>query len=504
MNSLSLMNEISDLCSKNRIIPFLGAGCSASILNYNWDSLIAEIASEYNISDSGNMQIAQRFINQYGKEKFCKYLESKLSIDEFDDNKGYAYLAVASMAIGTIYTTNQDNVMEKCCEKHGFRYKSIITIEDLISAEIGEGLYIKYHGDYSVPASVVFGEDDYLDRIDDKDYFIDIKLKSDMLGRNILFVGYSFRDINLKLLFRRLKNVFGTIPKSYMIAWDLNDDLQKECIKYNIQIINPKEIYPDDDIPTSYFKTMTKFNDLVFQKKAHLSIDDFFNHKHSRKVVSSFEVDALDRLFGTVETEKFINKFRSKMDIAFIPDDFEISVVKLFIRLSNSCSEENVNNLNGLMFNLKLKNKFNIFVTMVYFYIAYNVIQKSSDDFFSYYSIGLTSYPQELVILALAVAFEVLAKYSISVSDYYRGAISTITDRSINVNILPNNVKKYILEQFRNVWKQKHTIYENPVERQIQFPSNSINSRHSIDLVCEMYDITHDRNRNPYFDIMGL
>jgi len=91
----------------------------------------------------------------------------------------------------------------------------------LISAKIGEGLYLKYHDDYSVPESVVFGEDDYLDRIDDKDYFIDVKLKADMLGRNIMFIGYSFRDINLKLLFRRLKNVIGTIPKSYMIVWEL-------------------------------------------------------------------------------------------------------------------------------------------------------------------------------------------------------------------------------------------------------------------------------------------
>lgn len=502
MNSLSLLYQISDLCSENRIIPFLGAGCSASILNCDWDSLIAEIAAQYNISDSGNMKIAQRFIDQYGKDKFCEFLKSKLSIDDFDDNKGYAYLAVASMAIGTIYTTNQDNVMEMCCEKHGFRYKSIITIEDLISAKIGEGLYLKYHGDYSVPKSVVFGEDDYLDRIDDKDYFIDIKLKADMLGRNILFIGYSFRDINLKLLFRRLKNVFGTIPISYMIVWELNEDLQKECSKYNIQIINPKEIYADDDIPTAYFKTLNQFNDLVFKKKTHLSISDFFNHKHSRKVVSSFEIDTLDRLLGTVDNEQYINKFRTKMDIAFIPDDFEIAVVRLFIRLSNSCSEKDVEHLNGLMFNLKLKNQFNIFITMVYFYVAHNSISKSSDDSPSYSSIRLVSYPEELVILALAVAFDISTKHNIPVSDYYRGPISIITDRSINVNALPANVKGYIEGQFESAWKQKHTTYENPIKRQLRLQSDSINPKHNIDLVCKMFDIVHDRNRNPYFEIM--
>lgn len=504
MDSLKLLNEISDLCSENRIIPFLGAGCSASILNCDWDSLMNEIVAQYNISDSGNMKIAQRFIDQYGKDKFCEFLKDKLSINDFDDDKGYVYLAVASMAIGTIYTTNQDNVMEKCCEKHGFKYKSIITIEDLISAKIGEGLYLKYHGDYSIPESVVFSEEDYLDRIDDKDYFIDVKLKADMLGRNILFIGYSFRDINLKLFFRRLKNVFGRIPRSYMIVWELSDELQKECNKYNIEIINPKEIYPDEDSPTAYFKTITKFNNLVFKKKSHLSIDDFFNYKYSKKVVSSLEIDALNRLLGTVENEEFIKKFRTKMDGTLIPDDFEIAVVKLFIRLSISCSEEDAKQLDGLMFNLKLKNRFNIFIIMVYFYIAYNSMPEDYNDNFSYLSIRLPSYPEELIVFALAVAFEVLTKQNIPVSDYYRGPISIITDRSINVNALPVNIKSYISCQFENVWKQKYTTCENPIKRQLRLQHGDINPRHNIALVSELFDIIHDRNKNPYFDIMKL
>ena len=136
----------------------------------------------------------------------------------------------------------------------------------------------------------------------------------------------------------------------------------------------------------------------------HLSINDFFNHKHSQKVVSAHEIDTLDRLLGTVENDQYINKFRAILDIALIPVDFEISVVKLFIRLSISCSEEDVKHLDGLMFNLKLKNQFNIFITMVYFYVAHNSILKRTDDIFSYISIGLVSYPAELVVLALAVA----------------------------------------------------------------------------------------------------
>jgi len=156
------------------------------------------------------------------------------------------------------------------------------------------------------------------------------------------------------------------------------------------------------------------------------------------------------------------------------------------------------------MFNLKLKNQLNLFIAMVYYYVAHNSVSKCSNDFSSYYSIGLSSYPQELVILALAVAFDVLTKHNVAVSDYYRGPISIITDRSISVNALPINVKSYIAGQFESIWKQKHTTYENPIKRQLRLELNSIDSRHNSDLVCEMFDIVYNRDRNPYFDIMGL
>ena len=502
MNSFELLEKISDLCSENRIIPFLGAGCSAQMLSYTWNSLMSEIAAQYKIADLGNMKIAQRFIDYYGKKEFCKILESKLSVDDFDDDKGYIYLAIASMGIGTIYTTNQDNAMEKCCEKHGFEYKPIITLDDLVTVKIGEGLYIKYHGDYSVPDSVVFGEDDYLDRIDDKDNFIDTKLKADVLGRNLLFIGYSFRDINLKLFLRRLKNLFGKIPTSFMIAWEITDNLNKECEKYSIQIVDPKEIFPNESATTAYCKTLNKFNDLVYQKKTRLLIDDFFNHKRSRKVVSMHEIDSLNRLLGTVDCEHFVQKFRTIMDRTLIPDDFEMHVVRLFIRLAKFVDKESVSCLYGLMFNLELKNQFNTFIVMVYFYISCNSISQAGNDLGGYSSIGLSFYPQELIILAISVAFDVLTKQNIQISDYYRGAISIVTDRSINIELLPYEIKHYINRQFSIAWAQKYTTYENPIKRQLRLRENREECVDRVNLVCMMYDMVHDESRNPYYSLM--
>jgi len=95
-----------------------------------------------------------------------------------------------------------------------------------------------------------------------------------------------------------------------------------------------------------------------------------------------------------------------------------------------------------------------------------------------------------------------LTKHNIPISDFYRGSISTITDRSINVNALPVNVKGYIISQFENAWKQKYTTYENPIKRQLRLQADSINPSHNADLVCEMFDIVHDKDQNPYYHIM--
>ena len=44
---------------------------------------------------------------------------------------------------------------------------------------------------------------------------MDLKLRSDILGRAILFVGYSFRDPNIAYLFRTVNEKFSTLPHSF-------------------------------------------------------------------------------------------------------------------------------------------------------------------------------------------------------------------------------------------------------------------------------------------------
>jgi SIR2-like domain len=44
---------------------------------------------------------------------------------------------------------------------------------------------------------------------------MDLKLRSDVLGRAILFLGYSFRDPNVAYLFRTVNEKFSDLPHSF-------------------------------------------------------------------------------------------------------------------------------------------------------------------------------------------------------------------------------------------------------------------------------------------------
>jgi predicted NUDIX family phosphoesterase len=73
---------------------------------------------------------------------------------------------------------------------------------------------IKFHGDLNSPNEMVLSESHYEQRMR-LESAMDLKLRSDILGRAILFVGYSFRDPNIAYLFRTVNEKFSTLPHSF-------------------------------------------------------------------------------------------------------------------------------------------------------------------------------------------------------------------------------------------------------------------------------------------------
>ncbi|MEX0828108.1 MAG: SIR2 family protein [Haliea sp.] len=111
------------------------------------------------------------------------------------------------------YTTNYDDFIERAIRLGGREVISVASEHDL-SRLRHEVQVIKFHGDFDRPGMMVLSESDYESRMR-LETAMDLKLRSDVLGRALLFVGYSFRDSNVAYLFRLINEYFKDLPGSF-------------------------------------------------------------------------------------------------------------------------------------------------------------------------------------------------------------------------------------------------------------------------------------------------
>lgn len=73
------MSEIVDtlgvLAAKQKLVPFMGAGCSASMLP-DWDTLVSEMAEPLVLTSiTDHLEVAQKYVDHFGRDKFCEFLK---------------------------------------------------------------------------------------------------------------------------------------------------------------------------------------------------------------------------------------------------------------------------------------------------------------------------------------------------------------------------------------------------------------------------------------------
>lgn len=111
------------------------------------------------------------------------------------------------------YTTNYDNFIERALRSSG-RNVNVTTSELSINHHKLSDEVVKFHGDFNDPANMVLSESQYLSRMR-LESAMDPKLRSDVLGRAVIFIGYSFIDPNVNYLFHVVSQLFNRLPDSY-------------------------------------------------------------------------------------------------------------------------------------------------------------------------------------------------------------------------------------------------------------------------------------------------
>lgn len=250
---MKILDELAKEIKEKRILPFVGAGISRNLGLPGWESLIYKVAEDLDydpevlLVHGDFLQIAEYHVIKYGsKNRLAKIIDRNLRGVGYDISTSKMHEYLVKMNFPTIYTTNYDETLEEAFKYHNAPYCRIATLDDILCATEAVTQIVKFHGSLDHDESLVISESDYYNRLD-MDGPIDIKLRSDLLGKTVLFFGYSFRDLNVRYMWSKLFKIMQSSCKAYMVTMKPNPVFETIYGKKGMRIICLNSDNPDVD-----------------------------------------------------------------------------------------------------------------------------------------------------------------------------------------------------------------------------------------------------------------
>jgi hypothetical protein len=236
--NVKLLNIIAEHVKRREIILFLGAGVNypppdGSPYSYPEEkrpplgtALSLDLAAGCNFAANINpkevenlQRVSQHYESVYGRSMLVNDVKARVSHGK---EPSPILRGLADMDFPLIISTNYDRLFEAALEKAGktpradltsiyspYSTKKTVDVRTLP----GKGdppFIVKIHGDVTIPESIVITDEDYIQfvmRMGDKEQFHPIPkvFRTHFLEWPTLFIGYSLKDYNLRLLFRTLR-----------------------------------------------------------------------------------------------------------------------------------------------------------------------------------------------------------------------------------------------------------------------------------------------------------
>jgi len=228
---MSVPPQLKTLYNDGRLIPFIGAGVSMSVIwkldgedrrGPSWEELVDEAARQLKFEIPNlarvrgtDLQILEYFKLKHQGEfaKLTNWMVTNMMAPDSALEKSDIHKQLALMGKCNIYyTTNFDDFLERGLTAHGRQCEIVVTEADMGKMS-PDCEVVKFHGDFNHPNMMVLSESDYEQRLAFKTA-MDYRLRSHVMGRAVLFIGYSFRDPNVAYLFRLINEQFKALPTS--------------------------------------------------------------------------------------------------------------------------------------------------------------------------------------------------------------------------------------------------------------------------------------------------
>jgi hypothetical protein len=250
-SSASTFNLLRDIRRDGHVIPFVGAGLSAPLGLPSWDELIDFVARELHYDPqvfklSGNSyQLAEYYVVQKGSiGPLRSEMDRRFNPTDEKIQASRPHNALVNMRLPVIYTTNYDRIIERAYALGDVPCHTVASLDDFSTAPAGATEVVKFHGTFDDDASLVLTESSYFDRLDFESA-IDIKLRADMLGRCLLFIGYSLTDINIRYMLYKLHKLRHRVrhdashglPSAYLATFGAGEVQRALLAQWDVSII---------------------------------------------------------------------------------------------------------------------------------------------------------------------------------------------------------------------------------------------------------------------------
>lgn len=239
----AVVEQLATQLARGQVIPFVGAGVSMSLGLPSYADLIRELGGSVDFDGSifeqlgDYLTLAEYYhIKKSGLLELQRHLQEKWKKSQKEVLESPVHRAIVGLRCKLIYTTNFDSFLEQAHRGMKRHYRALRSVNDFVNLADDKVHIVKLHGDLRSPSTMVFTESSYFERLA-LESPLDIKLRSDILGKSLLFIGYSLSDINVRLLLFKLQKLWEVgprpefRPKSYVFLVRPNE-VQAEVLRH--------------------------------------------------------------------------------------------------------------------------------------------------------------------------------------------------------------------------------------------------------------------------------
>lgn len=247
MNSIQTTHllHLHEASVQNKLVVFVGAGVSANSGVPTWSSLTNAFKEDLTNTikkESDDLKVAQIYKDTYGRKAYLEKVRNVLKDGRIAYNP--IHNAILDLNPVHIITTNYDNLIEQSIQSNYKQYDIITQDSDLPYYRYPSKV-VKMHGDFKT-GNIVLTEEDYYNYA--ADFPLIRAFVTSLFTTNVvLFVGFSFSDLNLKMILNDIKTILDQdMQRVYLLT---DECVDKELSKYyenkgiNIVDISNPDVY---------------------------------------------------------------------------------------------------------------------------------------------------------------------------------------------------------------------------------------------------------------------